>query len=538
MKIDRLSLFTFPRRLRFPLPWILAPVFFAFLTLQIHALDEEIVIGRENGWGRVRYDHTMQEHRGFQGYSDILLSDAAYEPDDATDLLLHFDSPSPEPSLLVSSADTTGRIRWENPARYSLNPANIEAENRLRVFGSGAALFSGKESRLNLSAGPGSLFFPGTDWRDFTFEFWLYPAETESVQQLLFWEGVTLPGEWGTTSRTQNIRCTMGSNRLIWQFTNLFRPPMQQEFSLELKGQRELLPRQWHHHMVRFSAETGLLEYLIDGIMEDFAYANSENRETGVVFTPLTGSASRRDLSIGTGLEGVMDELRISSVFRSNIPPAPYQDRQGTAIIGPLDLEHAASRLVSVKSSFSTPGDSDIFFYYALNQTPFAMAIDDAGWIPFTPGGIFSPETRGRYLHLMAALYPDGMEQYSPVLSDISVVYTPDLPPSPPGKVTALPQDGGVHLSWESVPDPDVQGYKIYYGTSPGRYFGNDAAEGSSPVDAGNTTEMTLTGLTNGRLYYFTVVAYDNSPRPFQTLFSMEVSARPRRLSSDSGGGM
>ncbi len=538
MKIDRLPHSAFLRTLIFPVPVTFAILLFTVFALNIYALDEEITLGRENGWGRVRYEHTMQEHRGFQGYSDILLTDAAYEVDEGTDLLLHFDSPAPEPTLLVSSAESPGSIHWENQQNYTLAPLNIEAENKLRVFGSGAALFSGAESMLSLSAGQGALFSPGTDWRDFTFEFWLYPAETESVQQLLHWEGVTLPGEWGSKARTQGLSCTMGNNRLTWQFINLFRPPMQQEFSLELTGQRELLPRQWHHHMVRFSAETGLLEYLIDGILEDYAYANTENRESGVVFTPFTGSASRRSISIGAGLEGVLDELRLSSVYRKNVPPSPYKDRQGTAVIGPLDLEHAKSRLISVKSSFSTPGDSDIFFYYALNQSPFVMNSNDAGWIPFTPGVIFSPETRGRYLHLMAALYPDGREQYSPVLSDISIIYTPDLPPSPPGKVTAVPLDGGVKLSWESVPDPDVQGYKIYYGTSPGRYFGNNAAEGSSPVDAGNTTEFNLTGLTNGRLYYFTIVAYDESPRPFQTLFSMEVSARPRRISADSGGGM
>ena len=282
--------------------------------------------------------------------------------------------------------------------------------------------------------------------------------------------------------------------------------------------------------------ETGLLEYLIDGVLEDYGYSNFENRESGTVFTPFTGSASRKSVILGTNLEGVMDEFRISSVYRQNVPPSLYQGQNGTAILAPVDLKHAKSRLVTIKSSYITPGDSDIFFFYSLNESPAALDESDTSWIPFVPGAIFSPETRGRYLHLMAALYPDGKELHSPVLSDLSILYEPDLPPAPPARVTALAGDGAVVLSWEPVPDPDVQGYKIYYGTSPGRYFGTTGEQGASPIDAGSVSEFRLTGLTNGRLYYFSVVAYDESPRPFQTLFSTEVSARPRRTVSSSGG--
>ena len=515
---------------------VLTLIFLTLLSLPLGALEEEIILGRESGWGRINHRQTLQEARGFQGFSDILLTDAAYIPDTATDLLLHFDSPAPLPSLIRRSEYAPGNITWENQPHYRIIPHNIGGENSLHMFGSGAALFSGEESSISLTPTAGALFYPGTDWRDFTMEFWLYPAETESAQELFHWEGVTLPGEWGTESRTQRISCAIGSNRITWRFSTFFRPPDQKNFSVELSGRRELLPRQWHHHMVRFSGETGLLEYLIDGVLEDYGYSNFENRESGTVFTPFTGSASRKSVILGTNLEGVMDEFRISSVYRQNVPPSLYQGQNGTAILAPVDLKHAKSRLVTIKSSYITPGDSDIFFFYSLNESPAALDESDTSWIPFVPGAIFSPETRGRYLHLMAALYPDGKELHSPVLSDLSILYEPDLPPAPPARVTALAEDGAVVLSWEPVPDPDVQGYKIYYGTSPGRYFGTTGEQGASPIDAGSVSEFRLTGLTNGRLYYFSVVAYDESPRPFQTLFSTEVSARPRRTVSSPGG--
>ncbi|MFW5747687.1 MAG: hypothetical protein ACOCX6_02700, partial [bacterium] len=76
-------------------------------------------------------------------------------------------------------------------------------------------------------------------------------------------------------------------------------------------------------------------------------------------------------------------------------------------------------------------------------------------------------------------------------------------------------------------------GYLIFYGTRPGRYFGTDSDDGPSPVDAGMNTEFTLEGLENGKLYYFSVAAYDDATPPHRSGFSDEVSARPSVLEED-----
>ena len=494
----------------------------------LYALEETIILGREMGWGALHHHNTRLLERGFQGYSDIMLLDAAYSWDKHTDLLLHFDSTPLSPSLVRKKSDGPGEVLWTEQQYYTLQPEKIIPDPGKKVFGSGSAMFDrSSRSLLKLVPRQGSLFYPGTDWRDFTIEFWLYPAETESSQKILDWKGVSLPGEWGETPRSQSISCELSRTRLTWRFESVFRPHDASSFRLELEGKRELMPRQWHHHMLRFDSRTGLVEYLIDGTVEDIAYANHQNRETGTVFLPYLGSAGNRQLSIGEDLSAYLDEFRISSTFRDSAPPARFQDRDGTVLINPVDMQFAASRLVSIESSHETPNDSDIFFFYQLGDSPFYTTADDSNWKAFTPGDIFSPDTRGRYLHLMAAMYPDGKEQQSPVLSDITITYEPDLPPPPPSGLQASPRDGAVLLSWTAVPDPDLEGYRIYYGTAPGRYFGQDSAAGPSPIDVGNTTEFLLGGLQNGRLYYFTVAAYDKSPRPYQTLFSAEVSARP-----------
>jgi len=97
--------------------------------------------------------------------------------------------------------------------------------------------------------------------------------------------------------------------------------------------------------------------------------------------------------------------------------------------------------------------------------------------------------------------------------------------------VMAVGGDGSVTLHWAAVPENDIVGYRVYYGSKPGRYFGTDAIQGASPVDVGKVNEITIDGLTNGRLYYFSVASYDASGISPQTVLSSEVSARPRGMS-------
>jgi RHS repeat-associated protein len=86
--------------------------------------------------------------------------------------------------------------------------------------------------------------------------------------------------------------------------------------------------------------------------------------------------------------------------------------------------------------------------------------------------------------------------------------------PDAPALNTANPGDTQVTLSWETVAGAD--GYKVYYGTTSGAY--------GAPVDAGDVASHTVTGLTNGTMYYFAVKAYNASG---DSEYSNEMSATP-----------
>jgi hypothetical protein len=74
-------------------------------------------------------------------------------------------------------------------------------------------------------------------------------------------------------------------------------------------------------------------------------------------------------------------------------------------------------------------------------------------------------------------------------------------------------QAGSVTLAWDPNTEPDFAGYIVLYGTASGVY--------TNQVDVGNQTTWTLTGLTDGLHYYFTVKAYNQTG--FQSAPSTEV---------------
>ena len=60
-----------------------------------------------------------------------------------------------------------------------------------------------------------------------------------------------------------------------------------------------------------------------------------------------------------------------------------------------------------------------------------------------------------------------------------------------------------VTLQWDANSEPELAGYKIYWGTVSGNY--------TSSKDVGKTTTATLTGLDEGKTYYIAATAYDSS---------------------------
>jgi hypothetical protein len=495
---------------------------FLLLAGAATALEKTIEIGKDNSWkDTVLSLDGVTAVPGRWGFSDLVLAAGEYVPDSATELLLHFDAPA--------AADET--------RAYTLSGQGPVISSSVTAMGQASAAFTGRRQGISFTVPPQGMFGPGAVWGDFTIEFWLYPATLSDGETVMSWTGFAREGT-PAAQVGQVIRCFVRDRKLTWDFADIFALPGGQRLSLTLAGTRQLLPRAWHHHLLRFKAREGLLEYSLDGVPEALTHATDTGSETGSIAVPVLGSAYAGPLVIGAGLTGFLDEVRVSRRFVEDASRGRFSGKAGSVTTTVIDLGSSSARVIRVDSAAATPGDTGVAWFYLASNTWNRRQLLGTGaaggaapdWIPFTPGTDFKDTLKTRYLQIRVELYPDGARTRTPRLSSLSVVYEASILPPPPAGLVATPGNGRVTLAWRAVNTLDVKGYLVYYGGSPRNYLGTGAVQGDSPLDAGTATTITIEGLENGSLYSFAVTAYDGSEPRQQSEFSPEVSARPSRM--------
>lgn len=481
-------------------------------SLPLYSLEETIVIGIDDKWESLESTENIIFTPSTSGNYDIVLQENEYFVDYNTDLLLHFNK----------------RQIYDHTKNYVITDDSIMLSDSFSRSGTGAAVFRGERPGLQLEpAASDSLLSPGQVWSDFTIDFWLYPASMKNGETIFLFKGSRI-----TNSKiiSQRIECKFENNRLEWIFENIFLPESMDELTISISGKSMLVPRNWHHHQLTFNSETGLLEYMLDGIPEGIAYANKQNKESGTVYLPYIGSAEKGSLILGIGLTAFLDEFRISSSVRDIPELSEYNIRYGEIITDYIDLGFTNSEIINISADYEKDSNSEILFYYRTSNDYGEFISDTSGWIQFDPDSLLLSAGKARYIQIKCHLFPDGTQTFSPKLSNLKIHYIPDLPPLPPSFITAVPGDKSIKIRWPEVAEEDVAGYLIYFGERPGQYLGSFQGAGNSPVNAGDTNETTIEGLENGKLYYFAVCAYDSSAIPHVSGFSTEISARPSGL--------
>ena len=503
---------------------------------------QQLSFGRENGWK----DWNLQGiglERDKEGYMELTLARGGETQDAKTDLLAHFDH-----GLLD---DSSGHY-------FVSGPASVAS----RVFshiGDGSAVFHGR-TPIVYTAGQNALWGPHQVWGSFTIEFWLYPTEGDDGETILQWQGTrTSSGP----EQGQLFRVTFEDSHLVWTFQNLFAPsPSAPAVTVRLSGVSTLIPDQWHHHMIRYDANTGLLEYLVDGVSEAVTYVTPSKTQDGSPYTIMTGRSSGQ-LLVGPRYTGALDELRVERAWvetpqLNRYSPTSGGGARGIAVSRIFDLGLPDSQVRAIHINYRNVGASQAVFSYrmanairyqwqpggpTLKSLASSPATEESSWFRFdpqqpllsqAPGGKLP---QGRFLQLRIELLPSGTNDESPHIQRLVVDYQKNLPPPPPEAVFLTPGNGQLKVSWRPVMKGQVDGYVLFFGTSPGEYFGTSAAQGSSPLDVGNVTSYTLTGLINEQVYYVAVAAYQKIPRPdtpgtyerHLSRNSREVYARPQR---------
>ena len=468
--------------------------------------------GGKNGWGMLQYTENIQMCPGKYGNPGISLTSSLPKITQETDLYLSFDSPS-----II-----------EETSSYTVQSSNMRyADAEQAKFGSGAAVCSPhtKTAGLVLKPQNGSFFAGEHSAGSFTIEFWIAPSVTESGSVVLQWYSAYFEKDRLTD---QHIIAQIIQNKLEWDFFNIWQDTYNNGISVQLRGRTNLIPSQWSHHLITYNEEIGLLEYRMNGHTESIVYITENGRESDAVLLSKMGHTA--ELSIGVHYAGLIDEMKVTKQF---IEPPSFAEQAALFDRYHLNGGRFESLIIDAGGSFSsakkvtvstdTPAQTEAVFFIRSGENRYTWTSTEPAWKPVRSG---QPITgmQGRYFQIAGNLYPDADGQKTPIVHSISFEYEKDSEPLPPARLFAAPKDGSIELSWTPSIDFDVKGYKIYYGERKGEYF-----SAGSPLNAGKVLSYSVPNLDNGKIYFFTVAAYDDEEGTRVGSFSQEVWARPRK---------
>lgn len=481
---------------------------------RIFAIDKKIELGGRSGWPNLSYQDGIVYGKGRFGYDALELKTNSRKITPYTDLLLPFDR--------VADSDETGRYRIVST---SFVPSEV------KKMGKGSALSSGLSEGMVLRGQKDTMFGSGGYTGSFTIEFWLYPSIAENGETILSWRSSR--EDDGGYIQYQMLLVSFVNNHTEWRFTNLFNGYEKNSGEIVLSSSRTMIPEEWTHHSVSFDETTGLLEYRINGILENITYVTTTGRQRGSIYPFMVGLGS--DIVICPQYSGSIDDFRIlRSAIKGEEQSAysgpgyydVYRVSGGRFETEPVKLV-PGSVINKISSVITEPEQTAVQLYVRAGDNVFAWTDTEPAWVPVFDSGIIE-DVSGSYVQIAADLYPDGACRVSPSVTSVTIDYTEIPAPLPPFSVYAVPGDGYIDLHWSASADSYAEGYMVYYGERPGEYLGKAAVQGPSPIDTGEKTSLRLTGLQNGKIYYFAVASYSRAGSPDGIgTFSKEVYTRP-----------
>ena len=253
---------------------------------------KEIVLGGKAGWPVFQSEENLSRGKGRFGYECIQLDTNSFEIQPETDLLINFEKKS-------------------NPiahGNYELVSNKIHNSNQTNM-GKYAGLCR-NTGGLYVLGQPGTFFGTEGLMGSFCIEFWLNPSLAENGEVILNWESSKKVNHHLIY---QLMNATFASGHIEWTFTDIFDAKINDTelHEIVLKGTSRIIPEKWSYHVLSFDADTGLLEYKVNGVTEDLKFITSNGFENGEVALVVMGTPSQ--LEICPEYTGEIDDFRIYS---------------------------------------------------------------------------------------------------------------------------------------------------------------------------------------------------------------------------------
>ena len=229
---------------------------FAVFNTTVFAEAKQIVLGGKGGWPVFQYEENITTGKGRYGYDCIELATNSFVFDAYTDLLIDFeDSSNP-----VSAG------------AYDIVSNNLKNSNNSLIEKS--AGLSRNIGGLSVLGKPGTFFGSEGLMGSFSIEFWLCPSLAENGEVIINWESSK-----NVRGRLihQLINCLFDGGHLDWTISNLFDSyaGSDGDGEIHLRGSSTIIPDSWSYHALSYDCESGILEYLVNGITEDIIYITS-----------------------------------------------------------------------------------------------------------------------------------------------------------------------------------------------------------------------------------------------------------------------
>ncbi len=483
-----------------------------------------------------------------------------------TDIVLSFNTP---PS----------RLARDDARHYRVTRRGYDFVTGDGALGKGCAGFFKKEHGVSVETTRAGWLGSCEDLGSFMIEFRFKPYEVR--------DGSVLFSRVGYFSGTRRgIEVFIENGTVVAGLYGIFDKPTSDRYDVVLRRGRRVAKMKWTHFSLSFDRLSGKLTKLVDGQEEEVRYVTESGEPFNGVYAPSFGyrGADGRlrcldspPATIGANFSGCIDEFRISYRHYEDLEKTTelaYRNYHSVGRIGriPFNVEGVVTSPVYRFEGSGTQvrefrwkeelgEDTFIWMEFRISDRLFTENDTAVKWyrVSNNQKKIFLVKNgegeylRGRYYqwraHLVAS--PDGAR--APRISGIELDYRPDLPPAPPQFVeVAEAGNRSVTLKWKKNVDHDIMGYRIYYGTSPGRTDGiistvNGARITNGP---GNEVRVTITDdiieenrnrekprklsypfLQNTVLYYFSVSAYDSykpdTPYNHESALSKAATARP-----------